>query len=59
MYVCYMCIFFLVNTLNFICSIRILLMPPVYAVISFFSYRYFRSYTYYELAETAYEVRSV
>jgi hypothetical protein len=26
-------------------------MPPVYAVISFFSYRYFRSYTYYELIE--------
>jgi len=30
-------------------------MPPVYAVISFFSYRYFRSYTYYDLIETAYE----
>lgn len=27
-------------------------MPPVYAVISFFSYRYFRSYTYYDLIET-------
>jgi hypothetical protein len=24
-------------------------MPTVYAVISFFSYRYFRSYTYYSL----------
>ncbi|ORY79345.1 organic solute transporter Ostalpha-domain-containing protein [Leucosporidium creatinivorum] len=34
---------------------RILLMPPVYAVISFFSYRYFRSYTYYSLAEVVYE----
>ncbi len=27
-------------------------MPPIYAVISFFSYRYFRSYTYYDLVET-------
>jgi hypothetical protein len=32
--------------------LRILYMPPVYAVVSFFSYRYFRSYTYYSLAET-------
>jgi len=31
-------------------------MPPVYAVISFFSYRFFRSYTYYSLIEVAYEV---
>lgn len=30
-------------------------MPPVYAIISFFSYRYFRSYTYYELIEVVYE----
>jgi len=30
-------------------------MPPVYAVVSFFSYRYFRDYTYYSLAETIYE----
>lgn len=30
-------------------------MPPVYAVVSFFSYRFFRSFTYYSLAETAYE----
>lgn len=35
--------------------LRVLYMPPVYAVISFFSYRYFRSYTYYELIEVAYE----
>lgn len=35
--------------------LRILYMPPVYAVISFFSYRYFRDYTYYDLIETAYE----
>ena len=27
-------------------------MPPVYAVISFLSFRFFRSYTYYALAET-------
>ncbi|KAG6332717.1 hypothetical protein ID866_6371, partial [Astraeus odoratus] len=30
-------------------------MPPVYAVISFFSYRFFRSYTYYSLIESVYE----
>jgi len=35
--------------------LRILYMPAVYAVISFFSYRYFRSYTYYSLIESAYE----
>ncbi|KAI0690362.1 organic solute transporter Ostalpha-domain-containing protein [Cytidiella melzeri] len=35
--------------------LRIIYMPPVYAVISFFSYRYFRDYTYYDLIETAYE----
>ncbi|THH00561.1 hypothetical protein EW026_g1986 [Hermanssonia centrifuga] len=35
--------------------LRILYMPPVYAIISFFSYRFFRSYTYYDLIETAYE----
>lgn len=33
-------------------SLRILYMPPVYALISFFSYRYFRDYTYYDLVET-------
>ena len=32
-------------------SLRILYMPPVYAIISFFSYRYFRSYTYYSFVE--------
>jgi len=32
-------------------SIRVLYMPPVYAIISFFSYRFFRSYTYYSLVE--------
>ncbi|TFK87895.1 DUF300-domain-containing protein [Polyporus arcularius HHB13444] len=35
--------------------LRILYMPAVYAIISFFSYRYFRSYTYYDFIETAYE----
>ena len=32
-------------------SIRILYMPPVFAIISFFSYRFFRSYTYYSLTQ--------
>ena len=32
-------------------SIRILYTPLVTAVISFFSYRFFRSYTYYSLVE--------
>ncbi|KAJ7497348.1 DUF300-domain-containing protein [Mycena latifolia] len=31
--------------------LRILYMPPVYAVISFLSYRFFRDYTYYSLVE--------
>lgn len=35
--------------------IRILYMPPVYAVISFLSYRYFRAYTYYSFVEVVYE----
>ncbi|KAJ7703145.1 DUF300-domain-containing protein [Mycena rosella] len=35
--------------------IRILYMPPVYAVISFLSYRFFRDYTYYSLVEVVYE----
>lgn len=30
-------------------------MPCVYGLISFFSYRYFREFTYFELAQTAYE----
>ena len=32
-------------------SIRILYMPPIYAIISFLSYRYFWSFTNYEVAE--------
>jgi len=39
--------------------LRILYMPPVYAVVSFFSYRFFRSYTYYTLAETVYEAITI
>ncbi|KAG0140602.1 hypothetical protein CROQUDRAFT_664978 [Cronartium quercuum f. sp. fusiforme G11] len=39
--------------------VRILLMPPVYAIISFFSYRFFRSYTYYSLIETVYEAFAI
>ncbi|KAH7100351.1 DUF300-domain-containing protein [Auriculariales sp. MPI-PUGE-AT-0066] len=35
--------------------IRILYLPPVFAIISFFSYRYFRQYTYYELTQVVYE----
>lgn len=34
-------------------------MPPVYAVISFLSYRFFRSYTYYSLVEVAYEAVTI
>ncbi|KAJ7687812.1 organic solute transporter Ostalpha-domain-containing protein [Mycena rosella] len=39
--------------------IRILYMPAVYGVISFFSYRYFRSYTYYSLIYVAYEAVTI
>ncbi|KAJ7187248.1 DUF300-domain-containing protein [Mycena filopes] len=39
--------------------IRILYMPPVYAVISFFSYRFFRNYTYYSLIYVAYEAVTI
>ena len=46
----------LIRALRLLRSIRILYMPPVYAVISFLSYRFFRSYTYYSLVEVAYEV---
>ncbi|KAF7428646.1 hypothetical protein PC9H_007873 [Pleurotus ostreatus] len=35
--------------------LRILYMPPVYAIISFISYRFFRQYTYYSLIEVVYE----
>ncbi|KAF7340775.1 hypothetical protein MSAN_02106100 [Mycena sanguinolenta] len=39
--------------------IRILYMPPVYAIISFFSYRFFRSYTYYSMIYVAYEAVTI
>ncbi|KAJ7060568.1 DUF300-domain-containing protein [Mycena amicta] len=39
--------------------IRILYMPFVYAIISFFSYRFFRNYTYYSLIEVAYEAVTI
>ncbi|KAG8874828.1 hypothetical protein FRB98_008224 [Tulasnella sp. 332] len=39
--------------------IRITYMPMVYGIISFFSYRYFRSYTYYELVEVVYEAFTI
>ncbi|PLW16265.1 hypothetical protein PCANC_16845 [Puccinia coronata f. sp. avenae] len=39
--------------------IRIILMPPVYAIISFFSYRFFRAFTYYQLVETVYEAFAI
>jgi len=34
-------------------------MPPVYAVISFLSYRFFRDYTYYSLVEVVYEAMTI
>jgi len=34
-------------------------MPPVYATISFFSFRFFRAYTYYALVEAIYEALAV
>ncbi|KAF7315620.1 hypothetical protein MIND_00077400 [Mycena indigotica] len=39
--------------------LRILYMPPVYAVISFLSYRFFRDYTYYSLVEVVYEAFTI
>ena len=30
-------------------------MPPVYAILSFFSYRYYTNYTYWEFGTVAYE----
>ena len=35
--------------------IRILLLPAFYAVISFFSYRFYRAYTYFEVCLTIWE----
>lgn len=39
--------------------IRVLLLPPVYAIVSFLSYRFYRSYTYYEVSETVYEALAI
>ncbi|KDN49606.1 DUF300-domain-containing protein, partial [Tilletiaria anomala UBC 951] len=39
--------------------VRILLFAPVFAVVSFFSYRFFRVYTYYELAEVVWEAVAI
>lgn len=39
------------DNLSLLCRIRILYMPPVYSVISFLSYRFFRDYTYYSLIQ--------
>ncbi|GAA5868622.1 hypothetical protein JCM8547_003758 [Rhodosporidiobolus lusitaniae] len=35
--------------------LRIMLMPAVYGIVSFFSYRFFRSYTYYSVSVIIYE----
>ncbi|GAA6002268.1 hypothetical protein JCM10207_003155 [Rhodosporidiobolus poonsookiae] len=35
--------------------LRIMFMPAVYAIVSFFSYRFFRSYTYYSVSVVIYE----
>lgn len=35
--------------------IRILFMPPIYAFISFLSYRFFREYVYFSLIQSVYE----
>lgn len=34
-------------------------MPPIYAIISFFSYRFFRDYTYYSFVQVAYEAVTI
>ncbi|KAG8746558.1 hypothetical protein FRC12_014250 [Ceratobasidium sp. 428] len=39
--------------------IRILYMPLVYAIISWFSYRFFRAYTYYSFAVVVYEAFTI
>jgi len=39
--------------------IRILYLPPVFGIISFFSYRYFRDYYYYELVQIIYEAVTI
>jgi hypothetical protein len=39
------------NSSDHLVRLRILYMPPVYAIVSFFSYRFFREYTYFELVQ--------
>lgn len=39
--------------------IRILYLPPIFGIISFFSYRYFRDYYYYELVQIIYEAVTI
>jgi len=39
--------------------IRILYLPPIFGIISFFSYRYFREYYYYELVQIIYEAVTI
>lgn len=39
--------------------IRILYLPPIFGIISFFSYRYFREYYYYSLVEIIYEAVTI
>ncbi|KAG9099097.1 hypothetical protein FRC06_005657 [Ceratobasidium sp. 370] len=39
--------------------IRILYMPLVYAIVSWFSYRFFRAYTYYSFAVVVYEAFTI
>ena len=51
-----MLVIYSLNFLNFLTnvvllSLRIIYMPPIYAIISFFSYRFFRAYTYYSFIQ--------
>ncbi|KAF9788384.1 DUF300-domain-containing protein [Thelephora terrestris] len=39
--------------------LRILYMPPIYGIVSFFSYRFFRQYTYFELVQVVYEAVTI
>ncbi|KAH8817849.1 organic solute transporter Ostalpha-domain-containing protein [Flagelloscypha sp. PMI_526] len=39
--------------------LRILYLPPIYAILSFVSYRWFLDYTYFELAKSIYEAITI
>jgi hypothetical protein len=39
------------NELTSSTRLRILYMPPIYAIISFFSYQFYKEYTYYSLVQ--------